>query len=59
MRLRVLVRAGCCNGSDFSVRDNDDCRDDLINIPYLGANVILDCYARFKVNTHNERETVL
>ena len=59
MRLGVLVCVGGCNGSNPSVRNNDDCRDHLINIPYLGANVILDDYLGFKITTHNEGETVL
>lgn len=59
MRLGVSVRIGRRNGSDSSVRNNDDRRDDLIYIPYLGANVILDDYAGIKLGTHNEGEAIL
>ena len=44
MRLGVFVCIGRCNGSNSPVRNNDDCRDDLIDIPYLGMNVILSGY---------------
>ena len=35
MRIRVFMRVGRCNGSDPSVRNYDDCRDYLKDIPYL------------------------
>ena len=44
MRLRMSVRIGGGNGSDSSVRNNDDCRDDLVDVPYLDANVMLGDY---------------
>lgn len=59
MRFGVFVPTGGCDSSDSSVRNNDDCRDHLIDIPNLGTKVILYDNGGLKISTHNEREAVL
>ncbi len=59
MRLGMFVPTGGCDSSNPSVRNNDDCRDHLIDIPNLGTEVNSYDNGGLKISTHNERETVL
>ena len=58
MRFGVFVCIGRCDGSNSPVRNNDDRRNDLIDIPYLGVNVILNGYVESECCTHSKGETV-